>query len=717
MSRERIKELLVRFRRDVEAFEGVAAAGWNHSPVVGLELLESMLLTRHLDAAAHDLRHDEVGHYTICSSGHEANAVFGRLTRTTDPALVHYRSAAFQIERSRQRPEINPVQDIAYSLVASTLDPTSGGRHKVFGSKPLGIMPQTSTIASHLPRAVGAAFAVDRAARLGLEAETPADAVVLASFGDASLNHSTAIGALNAASWVAFQRLPLPLVLLCEDNGLGISVRTPTGWVETRARALPAIEYFSAAATDLDEVMAKATAALEVCRRERRPVFFHLRCERLLGHAGSDVDESYRRLREISSAMDRDPVRRAALALIAAGVTTAAEVLEIDERCAARVRKAAATAARAPRITSREVVMESIARPLRRAEAAVESTPSHAAADGGKRLTLGEGINHALHEMLAAEPGAIVFGEDVARKGGVYGVTRRLLRDFGALRVFNTLLDEQTILGLALGSAGAGLLPIPEIQYLAYLHNAEDQLRGEAATLPFFSGGQYDNPMVVRVASYAYQKGFGGHFHNDNSIAVLRDVPGLVLITPARADDAIELYRAALELARRERRVVVVLEPIALYTEKDLHQEGDGEWLAPVPGGAAPALRARTYGSGRDLTIATYGNGVRMSLRALAKLESEHRILGRVVDLRWLKPLPLEDLVESARITGNRLLFVDECRRTGSLSEQVATELREQVPHLRFARVTSADSFVPLGGASRLVLVSEHEIVEAARQL
>ena len=127
-----------------------------------------------------------------------------------------------------------------------------------------------------------------------------------------------------------------------------------------------------------------------------------------------------------------------------------------------------------------------------------------------------------------------MFGEDVAAKGGVYGVTRGLLKRAGAARVFDTVLDEQSILGLALGAGVTGLLPVPEIQYLAYLHNAEDQLRGEAATLQFFSQGQYRNPLVVRIAGYGYQKGFGGHFHNDDAVGVLRDIPGLVIASPAR---------------------------------------------------------------------------------------------------------------------------------------------------------------------------------------
>ena len=167
-------------------------------------------------------------------------------------------------------------------------------------------------------------------------------------------------------------------------------------------------------------------------------------------------------------------------------------------------------------------------------------------------LTLAQAINRALADELAAWPQMLVFGEDVARKGGVYGVTRGLLGAFGAGRVFDSLLDEQAILGLALGAGLAGLLPVPEIQYLAYLHNAADQIRGEAATLSFFSQAQYRNPMVVRIAGLAYQQGFGGHFHNDNALGALRDIPGLIIACPARPDDAAAMLRTCLASARED---------------------------------------------------------------------------------------------------------------------------------------------------------------------
>ncbi|HSJ95168.1 MAG TPA: transketolase C-terminal domain-containing protein, partial [Gaiellaceae bacterium] len=309
-------------------------------------------------------------------------------------------------------------------------------------------------------------------------------------------------------------------------------------------------------------------------------------------------------------------------------------------------------------------------------------------------------------------PEAILFGEDVAVKGGVYGVTRGLHARFGAARVFDTLLDETSILGVALGAGVSGLLPIPEIQYLAYLHNAEDQLRGEAATLQFFSQGAYRNGMVVRIPGYGYQRGFGGHFHNDDAVAVLRDIPGLVVASPARPDDAAAMLATCAASALVDGSVCVFLEPIALYHTRDLHEDGDDEWVSRLTSAHVPVGSARTYLDGGDLTIVTWANGLRMSLRVARRL-AERGVHARVLDLRWLAPLPVGDVLREASATG-RVLVVDETRRTGGVSEGVLAELVDAGFDGRLARVASKDSFVPLGDAARFVLVSEDEIEAAA---
>jgi 2-oxoisovalerate dehydrogenase E1 component len=699
-----------------------------------LSLFDSQLQSRHLDLAARWLRARGTGFYTIGSSGHEGNAAVAAALRVSDPALLHYRSGGFFAERARMHLEqagrgVDPMRDVLLGLVAGSEDPIAGGRHKVFGHPTLNIIPQTSTIASHLPRAVGLAFSIERAKKLRLPCGFPPDAVVVCSFGDASANHSTACGAINAACHCAHQQLPLPIVFVCEDNGLGISVETPAGWIAAAYGGRPGLRYFEADGLDLVAAFEVASDAVEYVRQARRPAFVRLATVRLMGHAGSDLETAYRRPDAIERDMQRDPLRESARILVNAGVLTPEQVLSRYEQKRVEVRELAGWAERRPRLSSAAAIMAPLA-PRRPRELLLEAARS--APDAARRsffegklpedegaLTLAQTINRALGDLLAKYPELLVFGEDVGRKGGVYGVTRGLIKRAGAGRVFDTLLDEQSILGLGLGAGLAGLLPVPEIQYLAYLHNAEDQLRGEASSLSFFSAGSYRNPLVVRIAGYGYQKGFGGHFHNDNALGVLRDIPGIVIASPARPDDAAAMLRTCVAAARVDGSVCVFLEPIALYHTRDLHADADSGWLAPY---AAPDRwqeshaaigSARCHLEGRDLTLVTFGNGLYMSLRVAQRLEREHGIRARVLDMRWLSPLPEQDLLREANDTG-AVLIVDETRKSGSVSEGICAALIDAGYTGKLRRVNSLDSFVPLGDAALEVLLSEQTILEAA---
>jgi 2-oxoisovalerate dehydrogenase E1 component len=275
---------------------------------------------------------------------------------------------------------------------------------------------------------------------------------------------------------------------------------------------------------------------------------------------------------------------------------------------------------------------------------------------------------------------------------------------------------------MAIGLAHNGFLPMPEIQFLAYVHNAEDQIRGEAATLPFFSNGQFTNPMVIRIAGLAYQRGFGGHFHNDNSFAVFRDIPGLIIACPSNGADAVEMLRESVRLAQEEQRVVIFIEPIALYMKKDLHQEGDSLWSFDYvpPKDAKPIKTGQLgcFGKGKDLCIISYGNGYYLSRQA-EQLLAESGIHCTVIDLRWLAPLDENAIVKAIGNIKN-VLIVDECRQTGSISEALITllvEHDEDFSTRKVERLTAHDSFIPLGAASYQVLPSCELIVEQAKQM
>lgn len=696
-----------------------------------LDLFESQIISRHLDLVARILKNRNLCYYTIGSSGHEGNAALGKVFRLTDMAFLHYRSGGFMIQRSKQLPGSTPIYDMMLSFFASIEEPIAGGRHKVFGSWPLLVPPQTSTIASHLPKAVGAALSVQRAHALELESVMPSDAVVTCSFGDASANHSTAVGAINMASWVAYQNLPLPLVFVCEDNGIGISVQTPNNWIAQAFGTRPAIHYIAADGLNLFDVYSKARKAEEYCRSRRRPVFLHVKTVRLMGHAGSDMENTYRSFADIEANEFQDPLLHSARLIVENGFATAQEIVKIYESVREQVRAVSEVAMTRPQLSDPKEVRSTITACRNRKKAPpipseAERHQAFSSADWEKMKSpqhMAKLINLGLTDILLRYKNTVVFGEDVAQKGGVYNVTDGLHKRFGAKRVFNSLLDEQSILGTAIGMAHNGFVPIPEIQFLAYVHNAEDQIRGEAATLAFFSQGLFTNPMVIRIAGLAYQKGFGGHFHNDNSLAVFRDIPGLILAVPSNGLDAVKMMRTCVREAYENGRVCVFVEPIALYMTRGVRNEEDRRWSFeyPHPSEEIPLGEFGVHhshpGERADLTILTYGNGTYYSHQATDVLVSQYGQKVKVIDLRWLSDVNVDALVCEIGDCCN-LLVVEECRKTGSMSEFLVSGLLEKMSTMPRTKVVAADDcFIPLGKAAAAGLPKQEEIVKGALAL
>jgi 2-oxoisovalerate dehydrogenase E1 component len=689
-----------------------------------LSIFRTACVTRALDRESRKMQAAGKGYYSIGPSGHEGIAAIAAALRPTDMAFLHYRDAAFQIQRAAQVPGQTVTWDMLLSYTCSSEDPISGGRHKVLGSKALSIPPQTSTIASHLPKAVGAAYSLGLARKQSPQFKSmPDDAIICCSFGDASVNHSTAQGAFNTAQWTSYQSVPLPLLFVCEDNGIGISTKTPRGWVKSTFENRPGLKYFECDGLDIFETYRVALEVAEYVRQRRKPAFLHVRTIRLYGHAGADVAMAYLSRQEVEAEEANDPLLHMVRQLSQAGILDPHAALAIYNETAERIARVAAEVVTRPRLSNAEEVMASLVPPPR--ECTPVEPPSSEIREEifGSDMTamtkpqpMGKLINMALTDIMLEHGEVVMMGEDIARKGGNYGVTQRLSQRFGRARVIDTLLDEQSILGLAIGMAQNGFIPLPEIQFLAYLHNAEDQLRGEAATLPFFSDGQYTNPMVVRISGLGYQKGFGGHFHNDNSIAVLRDIPGLILACPSNGRDAAMMLRECVRLAREEQRLVVFLEPIALYMMRDLHQDGDGAWMCeyPDPSERIALGEVGVHGNGKDIAILTFANGAYLSRQAQADLAAQG-VNARVIDMRWLVPLPEAAILDA--IKGCKaVLVVDETRRTGGVAEAVMAMLAEKVD-VPFARLTADDSFIPTGPAYAATMPSRDTIVAAATAL
>jgi 2-oxoisovalerate dehydrogenase E1 component len=686
-------------------------------------IFQAQCLSRNLDRRSRKMQAAGEGFYTIGSSGHEGMAAVASALRPDDMAFLHYRDGAFQTRRSAQVPGTTPAWDMLLSFATSTDDPISGGRHKVLGSKALNIPPQTSTIASHLPKAVGAAYSVGLGRRYHPEhQQIPDNGIVMCSFGDASSNHSTAQGAINTACWTSYQSIPLPLLFVCEDNGIGISTRTPRGWVNANFAGKPGLKYFHADGLDLYDTYRVAAEAAEYVRTRKKPAFLHLSLVRLYGHAGSDMQQTYLGKDIFEGWEADDPLLHSARLLIASGAATAGDIAVIYAETEAQCTRVAAEVITRPRLQNAAQVMASIVPPKRDMTATNGPTSDARNKAFGSDLkqmdqpqVMSRLLNWALTDLMLAHDDIAMMGEDLGAKGGVYGVTQKLTARFGPDRMIDTLLDEQSILGLAIGMAHNGFTPIPEIQFLAYLHNAEDQIRGEAATLPFFSNGQFTNPMVVRIAGLGYQKGFGGHFHNDNSLAILRDIPGVIVAVPSQGGDAVRMMRECVRLAREDQRVVVFVEPIALYPMRDLHEKDDKSWMHTYPDqGEKIALGQVGVTGDGSLAIVTYGNGHYLSQQA-AKVLAKKGITTKIIDIRWISPLPETELLRA--LTGaKQVLIVDECRKSGNVGEGLTTLLTGKT-NLPISLLAADESFIATGPAYAATMPSCDSIVAAAEAM
>ncbi|GAB1645778.1 transketolase C-terminal domain-containing protein [Krasilnikovia sp. MM14-A1259] len=662
-------------------------------------------------------------------------------------------------------PLVDTARDVLRGVVASASEPTSGGRYTIFGRTDLHVVPTAPTAAAHVLRAVGLAFGLTRTGELGggVHHRWPVDAIVIASLSAATIDHLAAVTALNTAGRYDHAGQRLPLLLVCEDDtGAGA---TSTGWAADVLRSRPGLRYTAADGCDLVATYEAAAEAATWVREHRRPAVLHLSMVPLLRPAGADSGAAARAgMAGIPAAraaatipaaltgsiaipaartpadhatdLARDPLVGTARLLVDAGLATPGEIIARYDEVGWQVRKVAEEVLGEPKLTTAVEVMAPVAprRPVRVARTVAEAARVCGAADrsaafGGRPpeqagpLTLAQTMTAALTDALLAASNGVVYGTAVTARGTGAGITAPLRERFGPERVFDILGDETSVLGLGFGLALAGLLPIPQIRHLTALHHAAAQMRGEAATLPFLSAAGLPTPMVVRVAGLARPQAADDQAPDDHSVATLRDVPGLIVAVPARPDDAAPMLRSCLAAATADGSVCVFLEPAAQYHARDLYQPGDDQWVSAYAppdewaAGHVPIGRARTYmiGSGEDLTIITFGNGVPMSLRVAARLAGQGHG-SRVVDLRWLNPLPAADLTREAAATG-RVLIVDETRRTGGVGEGILATLVDGGYVGAARRIAAADTFIPLGPAAQHVLIGEDAITQGAHAL
>ena len=273
----------------------------------------------------------------------------------------------------------------------------------------------------------------------------------------------------------------------------------------------------------------------------------------------------------------------------------------------------------------------------------------------------------AIHDTLVAEMRAddriVMLGEDIGRRGGVFRVTAGLLEEFGEGRVIDTPLAESGIIGSAIGMAVNGLRPIAEIQFLDFIHSAMDQIMNEAARMRYRSNNDFSCPLVIRVP---FGGGVHGALYHSQSIeAMFVHTPGIHVVTPSTPADAAGLLRTAL----RSEDPVLFLEHKKMYRSiKGAVPEGDHV----VPFGEAMVVQ-----SGTDATVVTYGMMVHEAKKAIDVVAAETGATIELIDLRTLKPLDEETIVESAKRTG-KVLVVTEANGPCSMASEVASLIGER---------------------------------------
>ena len=290
-------------------------------------------------------------------------------------------------------------------------------------------------------------------------------------------------------------------------------------------------------------------------------------------------------------------------------------------------------------------------------------TKSGAVTPGTKVMTLLEAITDAMRTEMRNDDRVCVFGEDVGKKGGVFGATMGLHDEFGEKRCFDTPLSECGIIGAAIGMAVYGMRPIAEIQFLDFIYPAFDQIVSEAAKMRYRSGGEYTCPMVIRSP---YGGGIrGGHYHSQSSEAYFCHTPGLKVVIPSTPADAKGLLIASI----RDEDPVMFLEP------KRIYRHGKGE--VPVGEHVVPLGKARVAREGSDVTVLCYGSMVPMCEQAA---DEALQLGGRkveVIDLRTLVPLDEQTVLESVKKTG-RCVIVYEAPKTCGYGAELAALVAEK---------------------------------------
>jgi 2-oxoisovalerate dehydrogenase E1 component len=673
-------------------------------------------ISRFLDDREIALQKQSRVFFQISGAGHEALLLgLGRHLRGGyDWFFPYYRDRALMLSLG-----ITP-EEILYQAVGSSLDPSSGGRQMPchWGYKPLNVVTQSSATGSQCLSAVGCAeaarYIVRRPNLPGCVAY--GDELTYVSLGEGATSEGEFWESLNSAC-----TLHLPVLFLIADNGYAISVpstdQSPapvaemvSGFRGLRVHIVDGRDYFA--------VRQQAEGIVAEVRAGVGPALIHAKVTRPYSHSSADTQSKYRSADELADEAAHDPLVLMEQTILAAGLIAEDEVQAVKDDAKRTVAEASRTALAAPRPDPATVTDHVVALPDVPIGAQAEgSGGTGEPSETGERVALGEAIRRTLHERMAADERIRVFGEDVADareavlanvegKGGVFGTTSGLQRDFGIARSYNTPLAEANIVGRAVGQALRGLRPVPEVQFFDYIWPAMQQIKTEAATIRWRSNGAFSCPLVLRVPIGGYLSG-GAIWHSQSGESIFAHVPGLIIVMPSRASDAVGLLRTALEAD----------DPVMFLEHKHLLRQPYTRTAFPDPQFRVPFGKGRVVEDGTDLTIVTWGATVEKSRQAAERLEGASV---KLIDLRSILPWDKEIVAEAVAAT-SRVLVVHEDILTGGFGGEVAAWIGEHCftdLDAPVARVGATDTHVAYEpGLEKAILPQVDDIAAAARRV
>ena len=676
-----------------------------------MEFYRLMLLSRRVDDREILLKRQQKIFFQISCAGHEALLVAAGMALKPgyDWFFPYYRDRALCLALG------NTAEEQLLQAVGAAEDPASGGRQMPshWTSRRLNIVSPSSSTATQCLQAVGCAEAGryfrehPRAAearpgagerpdyRLYKDVRFEADEVVYVSIGEGSTSQGEFWESLNSSS-----NLKLPVLYVVEDNGYAIStpveVNTPGGSISRLVANFPNFHIAEVDGTDAVASYEAMVEAVAYCRAGKGPALVHGHVVRPYSHSLSDDETQYRSAEELEADALRDPIARMRAWLVGNGIADDERVREIERSVDVEVQRAADRALAAPPPLPPSIPKHVYSEDLRPTDAVFEALP---AGVGAAERTMLDGINACLRDEMRRDERIVVFGEDVADatrdrdlragklkgKGGVFKVTAGLQKEFGGDRVWNSPLAEANITGRAIGMAVRGLKPVVEIQFFDYIWPAMHQMRNELSVMRWRSDGTFSCPLVMRVPIGGYLTG-GSIYHSQSGESIFTHTPGVRVVMPSNALDAVGLLRTAIRCD----------DPVLFLEHKNLYRGTFERAVYPGPEYTVPFGKAKVVKVGKDLSVITYGAVVPRALQAAQRIERERGIDVEVVDLRSLAPFDWEAIAATVRKT-NKVIVAHEDMLSWGYGAEIAARIGEELFHDLDApvrRVAGMDTFV-----------------------